>query len=173
MATDGIRGGGGTILPTGCTKPPVAKVDEGKAVVCATETTAMVCVVPLWMVVVVNNLRTGPLVGVKGIENLTVAALLTTLAATLVCVVETAPPTTVFRSVKASTDCGTLCRLSPRGFPILTEVIGRELTVDERVTTTVETAVETLLLFGRAVLEVEGGGREEEASDREEERGTL
>lgn len=89
MATNGTRGGGGAILPTGCTKPPVAKVDEGKAVVCATETTAMVCVVPLWMVVVVNNLRTGPLVGVKGIENLTVAALLTTLAATLVCVVET------------------------------------------------------------------------------------
>ena len=72
--------------------------------VCATETTATVCVAPLWTAVVVNSLRTGPLVGVSGTENLTVAALLTTLAATLVCVVRTTPPTVVFMSDDTSTD---------------------------------------------------------------------
>ena len=140
----------------------------------ATETTATVCVAPLWTAVVVNNRRTGPLVGVKGIENLTVAALLTTLAATLVCVVDTTPPTIVFRSVEASTDCGTLCRLSPSVFPILTEVIGIELTVDARVTTTAETAVWTVFFFCRVLLEVERGRdeEEEEVRERQEEGGT-
>ena len=123
-ATDGTRGGGGT-------KPPGAKVDAGSAMVCAAETTATVCVVPLWTAVVVNSLQTGPLVGVSGTENLIVAALLPTLAATLVCVVRTTPPTVVFMSDDTSTDTVYTVLFIRQGLPILAVVIGRELTVDD------------------------------------------
>lgn len=54
--------------------------------------------------VAANSLRTGPLVGVNGTEYLTVAALATTLATTLACVVMTTPPATPLTSDEARTD---------------------------------------------------------------------
>ena len=56
-------------------------------------------------------------------------------------------------------------------------VIGRELTVDDRVTATVEIAVKTLLFLGIVVLVVERGREEEEEEEvvreSEDEGGTL
>ena len=134
------------------TKPPGAKVNNG-SVVWATETTTAVCVGPLWTAVVANSLRTAPLVGVRGTENLTVVALLTTLEATLVCVVVTNPPANPFSSVEASTDCGALCLLSPRVLPGLVER-GRVPAVDDRENDETATATGTVVFFTGAALVV-------------------
>ena len=87
------------------------------------ETTATVCIGTLWTAVVVNSRRTGPLVGVNGVDNLAVVAFVTTLLAIY------------FKSDPASTDCGTLCRFSlkfTRLLPALVLTTGKELTVDAR-----------------------------------------
>ena len=91
------------VLETGCAAMLCAGVMMGW-VVWAAETTATVCIGPLWMAVVVKSLRTGPLVGVGGVENLTVMAFVTTLAATRACVVAITLLVRCLRLAVANTD---------------------------------------------------------------------
>jgi hypothetical protein len=132
--------------------------------------TAVVWFGTMWTAVVVNSLRTGPLVGVSGTENLTVAELLTTLETTLVCVVVTTPPAKLFRSDAAKTDCGTLWRFSARVLPALVEERGREFMVEAR-ERAVEEGLAGILIFFPTGTRGTAPQREEEAA-REAEGGT-
>lgn len=112
----------GAVLDGGCVAMLCAGVKVGR-VLWAAETTATVCIGTLWTAVVVNSRRTGPVVGVNGVDNLAVVAFVTTLVAMY------------FKSDPANTDCGTLCRFSlmlTRVLPALAFTTGKELTVDAR-----------------------------------------